>query len=398
MRIYISYSAGASVEFCFWKYFFQTCGIWITPKIIKKNWHLDEIQTPHLIILDSSDEDKINSQMYDNVVYCVRKSSKAGQRRKDVIKVVWWNQFYHDVLNHLFKNNRNLKEWHILLNIYNGNENKVSNEVQQEGLWGANWLFHEMGTSAETWDNEIKSTVIKTVRMLQCYKGTMGNFWNYQYMLLYCDYLLCGVNRSQISQIYTCKELLERCEEFAQEKGWFPILHVLAAKIAVLVPTENKYAVSYLKNAVEYEEQADLLYEIGHVYEKAYGDRAKAMQYYLEANMCDLDYYRAVYKLAIEFENNNRWIMAMEKYKEIQEIIYNMRVGNSISVRELEYEYKTCRRIVQICKKKLEASEMEENYQQRINELIQNPYKSVNFHKLIRVMLQRRLDMLCCNS
>lgn len=386
MRVYISYSADASVEYCFWKYFFRSCGIWMTSEVITEEWQLDREKNPHLIILDKEDENKIGKDSCEGVVYCVRKSSKIDKNREDIVKVIWWNEFHYQILNKLFIKNKDIEKLRILLDIFYGTEN--SKKERDEKLWGVSWLFHEIGQNITLWDAEIELKVREAIEILNSKKKIMGNYWHYQYMLLYCKYILCGISRSQIRRIDGCEKLLTECDVFGKERGWNPTLYILEGKIALLTPTYNKYALSYFKCATKYEKQAMLYYEIGRIYEKAYGDNEKALTNYWQAFKCNSNYYRALYKFAIDMEIKGEWMKALAIYIDIQKILLDTKGKYSISIRELEYEYKTCKRMVYLFRNYINNDKILEDLQSRIVKMSTNIEEYVDFSKLLDKMFE----------
>lgn len=388
MRVYISYSANASVEYCFWKYFFRSCGIWMTSEVITEEWQLDREKNPHLIILDKEDEKKIDAESYIGVVYCVRKSNRANKEREDVVKVRWWNEFHHQILNKLFIKNKDIEKLKLLLDIF-----YVADKNKKEGyerLWGVSWLFHEIGQNITLWDDEIKLKVKETIEILDSKKKLMENYWHYQYMLLYCKYILCGISRSPIRRIEGCEKLLTECDVLGKESGWNPTLYILAGEIALLTPTYNKYALSYFKCAVKYEKQAVLYYEIGRIYEKAYGDNEKALANYWLAFKCNSNYYRALYKFAIDMEIKGNWMKALTIYIDIQKILSDTKGTYSISIRELEYEYKTCKRMLYLFKNYINNERMFEDLQSRILRMSVNIDEYADFSKLLDKMFEKK--------
>ena len=100
--------------------------------------------------------------------------------------------------------------------------------------------------------------------------------WYYQYASLYCEYLQYGVDRDAITRMRWSESLLEKCSGLAVTSGWSMALSLLAGRISLFTSTQNKNAGSYFKNILRYDVQAELLYEVGHIYEKAYGDKKRA--------------------------------------------------------------------------------------------------------------------------
>lgn len=381
MRIYISYSSGSSIAYCFWKYFFRACGVWVTSEKIEKNWRLDKTHKPHLVILDNATRMKYESPS-SNIVYCVQRPAKSDQERKDF--VCRWADMYHNVIRELLQGNENLFLFMELVDVFGGDYDCSSETLTAEGLWSAAWLFHEIAQRAnkEEWDKEIIQKAEKAFSLLQ--KGN-GSGWHKEYMKLYCRYLQCGVNRSSVNTMYQCKKLLEQCADLAKEED-YPMLDYMIAKIRLLTATENKYSVNYLKKAINYEAQPEMLYEIGHVYEKAYGDYYLAMNYYQKAYQLDTTYYRALYKFAVKLEESKDWMRAISVYDRVRQLIHAGRLKNDIGVRDYEYEFKSCRRMMRLCGEYMGDSAAEQIFKERIEDMKRNPEKYVSLKKMFEKM------------
>ena len=389
-RIYISYSPGRSVEYCFWKYFFQISGIWVKDEVIKGHWKIDTAKTPHLVIFSRNDESNYGN-LYPNIVYCVRKKSNKASYRRDIIKLEWWNGYYHEVLNQLFFEDVNLLRFlNEMMNIFAGQYRVGSKEKVSDGLWSSVWLFHEIAQAAmrDEWDKQISNNAAKAMILLEKKGKDSSVSWYYQYASLYCEYMRYGVNRNAVTRMRWSESLLEKCSGLAEKGGWSMALSLLAGRISLLTSTQNKYAVSYFKNILRYDDQAELLYEVGHIYEKAYGDKKMAWHYYQLAYQQDSYYYRAVYKIAVKLEMEGDWLYAMGAYSRVRKIIASMQeqVKNNISIRELEYEYKSCKNILQLCRQYMNDIEFQNGLRGQIIDMNENTERYINFDKLAKLM------------
>lgn len=420
IKVYISYSPEMSVPYCFWKYFFQLSGIWVSTEKIATDWMPDVSKSPQLVILDEHDKEKIRNERYHNIVYCVKKTSEEISDRNDIVKVNWRERsFYNNVLGRLLEGYKEQEALFVLLGIFSGTDPAwklldKTNKGRSEGLWGASWLFHEIAQSSEgRWDQEIIQTCYMAIKILDKQKESIRDNWNCRFMKLYCEYMQCRIrDKTLIKRINGCKELLVECNKLARKEGWVPVLCVLTGKVSSLSPTENKYAVSYYSWAVEYEEQAPIYYDIGHIYEKAYGNEEKALQYYKKSYQCNKQYYRAFYKLVISLENKGKWMDAIGGYGKIREMIWSEKVKDSISVREIEYDYKTCKRIMQLCRQNINDISLLDRYQEEIKEMHDHVELYVDYTNLIKAMyhkenyerkcqeineeLRNKLEIECC--
>ncbi|MCM1236222.1 MAG: hypothetical protein NC489_39585 [Ruminococcus flavefaciens] len=413
MNIYISYSPECSVEYCFWKYFFQVSGFWVKEERIAENWRIKYNQTPHLVIFDKKHEKNYGTEC-PRIVYCVRKSSKVPPRR-DLIKSDWWKGYYYSVLNQLFGEDDDLLPFlKRMMRIFVGANDPDRPQDTGNGLWSAVWLFHEIAQMAarENWDRQIADKAAESARFLKKERSSTPADWHCLYAILYCEYMQYGVNRSGIYRMREGQRLLEKCRELSVISGWSPALSFLAGRICLLTSTQNKYAVHYYSTITEREVQPDLLYETGHIYEKAYGDKKRAWHYYQLVYRQDPNYYRAVYKIALKLEAEDDWLHALGTYSRVRKIIECLKVKNDISIRGVEYEYKSCKKILQLCRWHINDIEFQDSYRRRIIDMNENPGSYINFDKITKHMfteselaqkrqeimeeLRSRLDTDCC--
>jgi len=383
MRVYISYSPGSSIVYCFWKYFFRSCGVWVTSEKIGRDWQIDKNKRPQLVILDKKTWMKYEAPS-PNIVYCVKAKGSADQIRKDLIFVNQWENMYYSVIRQLFEGDENQSSFMELIGIFGGKYDFPSGKIIEEGLWSAVWLFHEIAQQAgnKIWDREICEKAKEAIDALHRAKKYT---WHNEYMRLYCQYLQCGVNRSSAERMSACTNLLERCGSLSGRE-WNPSLAFLAGKVSLLTSTENKYAVFYFNEISKYDLQTDILYDIGHIYETAYGEYSTALKYYQKAYKLDNDYYRALYKFAVKLENEDDWRGAISVYSDVRQIIHKVKLKNDIGVRDLEYEYKSCRKMLGLCSKYLNDPDVEEALQNHIEAMHQDPGKYISFKKLFKIM------------
>lgn len=394
MRIFISYSGSETVTFCFWKYFLEASGIWVSANKITDEWKAEREQFPHLVILNADQEGRIARSAYPNYIYLVRKrdqpqwcSPEEWKARRDVIKLQWWGMRgsppHMDVLKNLLAGTEIEKEMCELLEIF-----------WQTKLWGAAWLFHEIAQKDKgRWDEEIYEYCREADGRLKNKKG-----WNAQFMALYCQYIECGVrDRGSAARMRGCRMLLKKCDSMAEQYGWTPSLLVLTGKICTLSSTENKCAISYYESAAAYEKQASLYYDIGHLYEKACGEMETAFLYYKKAFQCDRYYYKALYKLAGTLREREKWMEAMSIYGEILTILLQNKSFDSISICEIEYYYKANKNIKEILEEYISNAKMIEQYRREIQEVYEHPENWCNLHLLMRLMFGREHEAEKCD-
>lgn len=369
--------------YCFWQFFFRCCGVWVTTEKIGKSWRLDKTKRPQLVLMDKNTQGKYEDPT-PNIVYCVKTLGDLERGRKDLIKINPWVDMCYGVVQKLLEGDENLNSFIELLDIFGGEYGLYNREMVKEGLWSAVWLFHEIAQQAQKkeWDVEISQKADRAISAVQDAKRFS---WHHEYMVLYCKYLKCGVCRSSINRMILCEELLNQCGNLSRDE-WNPALAFLAGKISLLTPTENKYAVYYFKEINNYEPQADILYELGHVYETAYGEDTLALKYYQKAYQQDRSYYRALYKFAMKLEGMEDWRGAISVYSRIRQIIQKVKLKNAVGIRDLEYEYKSCRRMLFLFGEYLNDLEVEEAFRDHIRDMNQNLDSYVSFKKLFEKM------------
>lgn len=344
-KIYISYDNNEIVTFSFWKQFFLMSGIWVIGNEIedieKDNFEEMGSEYLHLYLLSKTSLPIIKrSILKDNVFYFIHirhyKDDKLYQSRKDVLVYDWRKRStfiyaIEQIISEEYENYRNL------LNIYINNS-----------LWLSSWLYFELAYEEKTeWDAWILKNSIRAIKSLRKFRdknAKVKNLWNYKFMNLYCDYLNTAIeDRNLENRKIKVQNLLQKANLLSSERGWKPALCDLCAKISMLSPLENKVSILYYGEIPDYEEEAEILYKIGKVYEKNYGDIEKAMKYYRLADE-DNKYYRAKYKIASYYEKKGEWKQALFLYENIMEQIRHRlksRFYYSITVYDVEYYEKT---------------------------------------------------------
>lgn len=391
MKIYLTYCSNQSVDYCFWKYFFLVTGIWTEDRYLSLEDEVDYSKTPQLVLIDHEFKSKISEKEYEGIIYCLRGSNKI--KRKDIVKSFWYDVSYQrQVLELLFQNGNqkeDLQAWNILLDIFRGDEcDAVLGKKLANGLWAASWLLNEINYSEQvSWSEEIAEICEKVMDRLGAVENVVKELWNYQYMQLYCEYLQCVLKKkSEIQCDKDSRNLLKKCCSLAEESGWKPTLSLLAGKISLLIFPERKNAVSYYKDVLAYSGRSDIYYEVGRIYEKVYKDNENALRYYQKAYERDRNNYRAIYKFALSLENRGRWRDAISVYLKIRRIIKQHPVKNYISITDIEYNYKACKRIIYICEERFYDDELLMVYRTILRRFQDNLKWSVNFKRLAGVM------------
>lgn len=375
-RIWISYSASESVEYCCLKYFFQACGIWAVDYRERREPKEAEI---HLCILGVDDAQYIQPYT-DSRSYLVKRNSTFQSLlcRRDVMEFKWKNagKNLDMLMERLFQKKEESEIMKELISMY-----------MKEKLWGASWLFHEIAYEDNpSWDDYIEEVCIRTKEQLEK-SGLFFNSWNHRFMKTYCDYMLCGVSvKSTISRSARCSDLLQQCGRLAEERGWVSSLCILAARICGMSKLEEKYALNYYRSARKYGDSSENFYDIGHIYEKLYGEYADAMEYYKMSWKWNNGNYRALYKIAMDMEEKGDWMNALRLYENIRKYIRENREENSISIKKTEYEYKVLRRIIWLVKMHMEDGKLLNQLQEELEALRNHLKTRTDFKKLAHCM------------
>lgn len=378
-RIWISYSASETVEYCCLKYFFQACGIWAVD--YREMKELGEAEA-HLCILGVDDAQYIQPYT-DGRFYLVKRNStfRSFLNRRDVVEFKWKNASGNlaALMERLFWKSAECKIMQELIGVY-----------MQEKLWGVSWLFHEIAYEDNpSWDKYIGEICAKTKEQLD--KSDLStNSWNHRFMKTYCNYMICGVStKSTISRSAQCSDLLQQCGSLAEERGWVPSLCILTARICGMSKLKEKYALNYYRSARKYGDSSENLYDIGHIYEKLYGKYAEAMEYYIRSWRLSNSNYRPLYKIAVDMEEKGDWMSALRLYENIRKCIRENKEENSISIKAIEYEYKVLRRIIWLVKTYMDDEKLLNHLQEELEMLRNNLETRTDFRKLVHCMFGR---------
>ena len=314
-KIRIYYNSSEIHTCCFWKIFFEICGIYVTERNIDTNENVirDGIM---LFLLGKDCRNLISNCENKETVYLVSDSVAFDDfpARKDIIAFnIDENKEDREqqalyILNRLFCECEEKKYLCRLMQIF----------IKQQ-LWGTVWLFQEITRrNSHIFDKRIKYVCDETMTLLQkdqYYKKSQ----HFHFMYLYCKQMKIEVSALNLSEKYqVSQELLNACSELSKtERGWDIPLCLSAGNICTLSIVDEKHALNFYKMACKIEKSAKILYEIGTGYEKIYGNSQKALDYYKEVYKMDKTCFKALYKLAFENEKQHNWIQALKQYQSI---------------------------------------------------------------------------------
>lgn len=378
-RILIAYSFEERITYSFWKYFFQSCGVWVKAYKTGDKIPLNEKNYQYMYILNNDDIREMK-MISHNAVYVVKSNSSYKSFRKlDNICAFQWRkrQSYYEIVDKLFGENSVFRE---LLSIY-----------IDRSLWLNAWLYHEIPyDEKDTWREQIQIECAKALSQLELldnkYASQKQNRFYIEYMKLYCNFLIAGANKTNITEMKDANiGLLSEITLLAKSYEWTLSLLILAAQVSDLSALTSVHIIEYLRKACEMEKSAGLLYDIGRIYERLYGKQDVAYIYYEASVTQDRFYYRTIYKLALRMEDQQEWFQAIICYRNIINILPDIMDGNYASISEIEYLYKANRHLAGIFREQLNNSEIAGSYEQNIHSL-QKHIKQEGFKKLEHCM------------
>ena len=325
IRIWIYYSNSEKYSLCFWSCFFEACGIWVSAKPIDQ-YVSQETQDPVMFLVGNEDK-KITRQIINVPHVFIQLKTFQKKSVESILKALFGDTDISTNLNRL-------------LNIF----------IEQK-LWGGMWLFKEIAQKGKSrFDKRILEIASVTIKKIEKDNG-LKNDPHAGFMNLYCKYMICGSDiRDSLKRADVCQQLLKECSVLAgNDIERTPVFYMLAGKICSLSPTINKTAVLYYKNVLEFESKPEILYEIGNIYEKKYGNNDKAMEFYQKAYLVEETYFRAIYKKAYNMEVTGNWNLALKNYHQIISLLSNC--TPYISIFEVLYPFKAKVRCLMIYRK-----------------------------------------------
>lgn len=381
-KILIRYNKEERIIENFWKYFFQTTGIWVKSECISENMNFGEEVSGYSVmyILNNSDIDKMN-ELSENALYIVKRNAtfKAYRRYENICVFNWWKEdTYYTILEKLFG----------MKSVFE----KLMNIFIKNNLWLDAWLYHELAqVDNEIWDRQITEDCNRSMKQLgMCYilfkeKG-LQDIYYIQYMYCYCCFLKLGVTRIDSMEIEN-GSLLRSISILASKNGWDASLLVLGARTCALSSITRIRTLRYFLKANEIEESAGLLYDIGKEYENLYNKGETAYLYYQKAIEKKPFYFRALYKIALQMEGEQKWADAIYYHRCIVNMMPDILKGIYVSVAEVEYTYKANKHLKRIYIEKLGIIEEAAKYEANI-ERLKKYVREDGFDKLIHCMTQ----------
>ena len=408
MKILLAYDRENATNASYLEYYFKSCGIWAEKKSYKEKLKIPTgfkgvvLVSPRdwmsiwgnisdfvyrmpdgnrSISLSSympawSDSDKC-AQI--KAIKPVQVQAYAAERDDDVS--VAPGKYYRSLIESISGEEREYQRLTKLFRIYTRNQ-----------LWKACWLYEEFAKGdIRRWDKEIVQICEKGLDSIRDSIRETENE-HIRYMEFYFRYILCGAGYRALSRRHEkCRELLEDFRPVLERYGSNAMFQHLAGRICELSSVANKQAVFYYQKAAKQQSCSDFFYDLGHSFEKVYGDDKMALRFYREACELDSENYKALYKLASGHEMQREWIEAYCLYSRIEKKLgalteQNYRCGSAVSVQEIEYPYKACKRLSHICRRIFGWGDEEDGYVKKRSEITERYLSAKSFGKLAAMM------------
>lgn len=391
--IHIIYSQKENVAYCMWKYFFDSCGIWVISQTIeeyenslKEKGDIQEKKGESTLYILSEDERQwIRSNEQQQVAYYVSLNlwnQYPNKERKDVIPIVWdkkESRILYKSLLQILSDDVNVAHylmcWFDLFSKYES--------------WGYTWLFQTINLKDKTvWDQQIYEMCRKLIENLEEMGDEFSKNKYLDFSTIYYSYIRDSIiDKDSNNQIDNIADLLYMCKNYLNKYGDNPALYWMMGKICGLTSSERKTVVLFYHNIEEENYTPELLYAIGREYEKNYRDEKKAYSYFLQSYKMNKN-YKALYKVAVRFNEHDDWQSALSLYEMILNDVRRKYRYDSITINDIEYEYKVIIRIAEIYKKYVKAYDMAEG----AIDYLQDLYKKLETRKDFDNLLNKMFD------
>lgn len=379
--IRIVYSEEQSVPYSMWSYFFESCGVWVMPQTTAEYMRSErsEIQELSLFILNSSGEKLIQKFEAEDVIYLVTDELYEKYRllaRNDIYRIDWEKvSCFHKILNRMD---------------HTGAMKEAFTIFDTQKVWGYSWIFHEINCkNNQEWNKKLIAQYESTIDEINISGKKIENKY-LEFMNIYCKYIIAALQGKSIAgQMDDIYELLGSCKKYASRYGFSSALNFLIGHIYGISQAEERTAILIYDEIPEKKRTSGLLHLMGRQYENIYSDKEKALNYYEASYKIDHN-YRAAYKIAISYSDIGRWKEALALYEQILRKLKEKRPYDSITIHDLEYEYKTVVKMADIYKRYVgnEMLDVAKNYQKRIFFMLE---RRTDFDNLFRKMFKNEM-------
>lgn len=381
MKIFLAYDAENGAIACYWEYFFKSCGVWAEKKLFEEMLQIPDDFTG-IAMVSPKDLEELPAGSLSGYAYRLPEARWAADR-----KPLSWNRSaelkydYRNIIKSVFEESL-CGMISLLFEIYFRNE-----------LWKACWFYEEFAKGDSVrWDEYIVQICEKGLKDIWNNIRRYGENEYIRYMEFYYRYILYGVKFRFLSQRQeNCGRLREEYLPVLNRYRQNAMFQHLAGRICELTSVANKMASIYYLQAVRYQACSVFYYDLGHVFEKAYGNDKRALKFYTEAYKLDRDNYKALYKLASGYEVQRKWMEAYYFYNKIdaqlsRTVEINYETGNAVSAQEIEYLYKVRKRLSHIYRLIFGCEYRESNSVYRIDEVTDTYLCAKSFRALEQFM------------
>lgn len=393
-RIHIIYSQKENIAYCMWKYFFDSCGIWVFSQTIEeyenslkeKGDTQEKKGIPTLYILSEDERHWIRSNEQQQVAYYVSLNlwnQYPNKERKDVIPIVWEQKesrvHYESLLQIL---SDNVKVTHYLM--------RWLDLFSKYESWGYTWLFQTINLKDKTvWDQQIYEMCRKLIENLEKMRDEFSKNKYCDFSIIYYSYIRDSImDKNSTNQIDNIANLLFMCKNYLNKYGDSPSLYWMEGKICSLSSSERKTVVLFYHSIKEEDYTPELFYKIGYEYEKNYRDEEKAYSYFLQSYKMNKN-YKALYKIAVRFNGHDDWQSALSLYEMILNDVRQKYKYDSITINDIEYEYKATIRIAEIYKKYVKLYDMAEESMCYLQKIYNKLQTRKDFDNLLNKMFDK---------
>lgn len=396
----IIYSKEENVTFCMWKYFFDSCGVWVMPQDSNQNQEDDD--RPKLYILSEKDKMQIKSDEMPQTVYLVSQElynmlEPYEQKRSDIIVISWQKAQMRKNAQRAFliltESNEESSDLYELYDIF----------LRYE-LWGMAWLFNEMKPKQDyqgcyyekcIWDKNIYTACGRAIADMESIKNKYSDFAKiyYYYIEKNVEYRQNLKERwSESVQIFSM--LKEYNESYKKNNNFnFTAFNYLGAQNCVMGLEQGmrEYCLKIIKPE---DYTSELVFEIAKELERKYTDSKEVSEWYNKMYSLNPKNYKVVYELCTKYLKIGAWQESLTLYEELLKYVRAEKKYSCISTSHIEYEYKITGRISDIYFEKVKARDIARDAQLSLKRMDNNLKDRTEFDMILKCMFENEDDRI----
>ena len=232
----IIYSQKENIAYCMWKYFFDSCGIWVLPQTVEeyensqgdKGENQGKEHRPTLYILSEDEKHWISNAEQNQVVYFVSLNlwnQYPHKEREDVIPIVWKDRkkivFCKYLLHKLAVD--------VGVSFY---LTSLLEAFFKYELWGNAWLYREINLdNTAIWDVSIYNSCQQYLDELHKNMDPIDDNRYEAFAEIYYSYIRDGIkDKKSDKQIDNVTQLLYLCQKYTTRYGESSALYYLMGK------------------------------------------------------------------------------------------------------------------------------------------------------------------------